>query len=79
MTPIEIYCIGAATQALYMAIKWVGHGREKRAKLRADPDKKVGPEDAKIVCAIAPFVIVLMILIWPYTLIDRFILKREKK
>lgn len=79
MTPIEIYCIGAVTQALYMAIKWVGHGKEKRAKFKADLAKKFGPEDAKIVRAIATFVIVLMILIWPYTLIDRFVLKREKK
>ena len=79
MTLVEIYCIGAVTQALYMAIKWAGHGKEKRARLKADLDKKVGPDDAKIVRTIAPFVIVLMILIWPYTLIGRFILKREKK
>lgn len=79
MTPIEIYCIGAVTQALYMAVKWAGHGKEKRARLKADLYKKVGPENAKIARAIAPFVIALMILIWPYTLIDRFILKREKK
>lgn len=62
-----------------MAAKWVGHGKDNRARLSAKLDKDVGADDAKIVRKMIPFVIVLMILIWPYTLIDRFLLKREKE
>lgn len=79
MSLIEIYCIGAVTQALYMAAKWAGHGKDKRAKLSAKLYKDVGADDAKLVRKMIPFVMVLMILVWPYTLIDRLLLKREKK
>lgn len=79
MTLIEIYCIGAVTQALYMAVKWISHGKDKRERLSAKLDRELGTNDARIVRMMIPFIVVLMILIWPYTMIDRFLLKREKK
>lgn len=79
MTLVEIYCIGAVTQALYMAVKWAGHGKAGREKFFKELDEKAEREGMPWARKITPYIVVLMILIWPYTLIDRFILKREKK
>lgn len=83
MGPVEIYCVGAVTQAIYMAIKMIGAGKDKKAegkKFFAELDKEAVREGIPFKAKKAvPFIIILMILIWPYVWIDKLLFKKNPK
>lgn len=80
---VEIYCVGALTQAIYMAIQMIGAGKDKKAeskKFFAELDKEAAREGIPFKAKKAvPFIIILMILIWPYVWIDKLLLKKKPK
>lgn len=76
MTLIQIYCIGFVTQALYLTVTWFRKSKQAKDRFYAGLDdlKQDGMPAPK---TMVPFVAVLTCLIWPYFLIDKFILKRN--
>lgn len=75
MNLIEIYCLGVVTQALYYLIKrlmWDDKKVSDYKKGISDLEKETGLP----VVVMAPFLIGLMCLLWPYILFERLFLKR---
>lgn len=76
MTLVQIYCIGFVTQALWLTVTWLRKSKQAKDKFYERLDEIDG-QDIISPRKMFPFVAVLTCLIWPYFLIDKFLLKRN--